>query len=386
VVAGGVIMHRILSGAISAPFHADGSHLDYHLSRQTAIASKLCEELILHDQITVPCPDFLTAVGLAHVIGERGLIELLEEGRLQFIRMQGTMVYMRGNGPDGALLTMVDPDGRIANSAELPRAIELGLQAAQGRVQDVAKLRSLLETHSVNEDARFVVASAAHATYQDFRQSRHWRKFYADLDPEKLRLASVAKSSGRVLGAKARQDDPMYILLSMAQNNIELHLAQKYECDSTSTSSPLGESIELKIARLTESKLAHQGLWRLFEVNGIPDISAALLNNKDGFAKFITLTRQQNVQDFRDWFHTVVQKDGADVVKEYVAILKSVPSVSTIPMKVIRFLVTTALGVNPLVGAAAGFLDSFVVEKILKGKSPKYFVDDLAAFHGKVRK
>lgn len=313
-------------------------------------------------------------------------MELLEEQRLQFVRMQGAMVYMRGTGPDGALLTMTAPDGKIANSAELPQAIKLGLQVAQGKLRDFGKLQSLLEKQSINEDTRFVVGAIADATYQDFRQSRHWRKFYSDPDPKKLQLLSIAKTSGKVLGSMARKDNPVDILLSLAQNNVELHLAQKYECCSTSTSSPLGESIGLKIDRLTKNQVNQKDLWRLFEVNDVPDVSPALLGDKDSFRKFIRLTKKSNAQDFRKWFHSVTANNEADVIREYVSILKSVPTVGKTPMKSLRFAITTALGVVPILGTVAGFLDTFIIEKILKGKSPRYFIEDFSAFQGKLKK
>lgn len=379
-------MHLILSGAISAPFHVDGSHLAYFRSAQRVIASKLCEELVLHDQMVVPCPDFLTALGLIEIVGENAFIELLEAQRLKFVRTQGNLVYMRGNGPDGALLTMTDPTGRKANSADIFTAIELAFREEGGAIRNQAKLKALLEKAASNEDACPLVSAAAGDAYRDFRESKHWRRFYTDDDPQRLRLLCVPKTSGRVLGKNASASNPADILLSMAQNNMEMLLALKYSCDSISTASPLGGSIDLKVSRLTKNKVDQDQLWRLYEINQLPDVSQQLVADKNEFLKFIRVTSDRTAQDFRHWFHQTTSSDTPDIAKEYISVLKSVPRVSSTPMKGLRFAVTTALGAIPIVGTIAGALDTFVVEKLLKGSSPRYFIENLEAFRGRFKK
>ena len=51
---------------------------------------------------------------------------------------------------------------------------------------------------------------------------------------------------------------------------------------------------------------------------------------------------------------------------------------TTLPTRVIRFAITTTSGIlNPVLGATTSILDSFFVDKWLKGFSPKLFLDEL---------
>jgi hypothetical protein len=374
----------ILSGAISAPAHVDGSHLRYFLERKQQVLSKLCEELILHDRLIVPCPDFLTAVGLAAVLGERGLLELLEQRRLEFVRLEGTMVYLRGSGPDGAILTMRDLEDRKANTAPLDQAIAMGLAVSPVRLRESQKISQLLLSSTRSEDSRMLIAAAASDAYLDFRASSHWRSFYADYDPERLRLPSVGKESGRILGANAKAHDPVDILLSFASNNVELLLARKFACPSVSTSSPLGGSLNLKLKRLGFGPDAASDYWRLLELNEIPDVSSLLLSDPELVPKFVRLAGSVDALAFRKWFHESVQRAESDILAEYVRLLRQMPATSSWSGKVIRFLVSTGLGlVNPVVGTVASALDTFVLDQVLQGNSPKYFIEDFAKFWGK---
>ena len=57
---------------------------------------RLIESLILHPRTVIPTEDFLSLLGLIEMIGERNVISLLEEGRIQFIRLRGGIGYVGG--------------------------------------------------------------------------------------------------------------------------------------------------------------------------------------------------------------------------------------------------------------------------------------------------
>lgn len=64
--------------------------------------------------------------------------------------------------------------------------------------------------------------------------------------------------------------------------------------------------------------------------------------------------------------------------------MREEPFTQTMPIRVMRFLATSSIGLHPQVGTVAGLiagaLDSFVVDMLARGKSPKYFIESLRRF------
>jgi hypothetical protein len=42
------------------------------------------------------------------------------------------------------------------------------------------------------------------------------------------------------------------------------------------------------------------------------------------------------------------------------------------------------MGAVPILGQVASFVDGFLVDPLLRGRSPKFFIDDVKRFIGKV--
>lgn len=54
------------------------------------------------------------------------------------------------------------------------------------------------------------------------------------------------------------------------------------------------------------------------------------------------------------------------------------PLIESLPFKTVRFVITTAVGtIEPISGVCMGAVDSFFIDKWLKGFSPKLFIDQL---------
>jgi hypothetical protein len=69
----------------------------------------------------------------------------------------------------------------------------------------------------------------------------------------------------------------------------------------------------------------------------------------------------------------------------YVDLLHEVPWAQTAPIKALRFAVTNLLDAKiPTLGKVTSLTDTFLLDKILKGNSAKFFVDDLRTFSGKI--
>ncbi|MEI7636827.1 MAG: hypothetical protein WCJ37_05935 [Syntrophus sp. (in: bacteria)] len=190
----------------------------------------------------------------------------------------------------------------------------------------------------------------------------------------------------RVIGPGAKPaENPVDALLALASYNVELHLSRTFSCDTTSSSSPIGDLLEIKARRLAGATVKSANLWSLLEVNGIPELGEANLADKDTLADFLRTRSTRNAEQFREWFHKNGELKEREVLREYISLLREVPWVQSLPLKVLRFVVTTGLGFIPPIGQVVSFLDTFMVEKVFRGRSPRFFVDDLSTFYGRIK-
>jgi hypothetical protein len=377
---------KILSGRLSAIFNLDGGHLQRYLDRGNYIKETLCEELILHDSLAIPTQDYLTACGLALIVGERSLITLLEQKKITFVRLRGVYGYVRGAGPDGALVTFEDPDRKRPQDSDIESSVDAGLRVISARLQEERKLRDLLVRNSMPFELSQIVDSIKHDVYNDLRGTSLWKTDFEMANKDLLALPGLEQMQVRVIGPGARPgEDPIDALLALARYNIELHLARVLSCTTTSSSSPLGDLLEIKARRITRTDVTAANLWSLLEVNGIPDLGKLDFVGTSFFEDFLKLCSSRQADGFRGWFHENKELNEREILREYVGLLREVPWVQRLPSKILRFAVTTGLGFVPGLGHVASFLDTFVIEEMLKGRSPRFFMDDLRDFHGTIK-
>jgi hypothetical protein len=117
-------------------------------------------------------------------------------------------------------------------------------------------------------------------------------------------------------------------------------------------------------------------------VNGIPDLGKLPFPNEQCFKDFHKVTMSSNAAAFRDWFHSLTAVNDTEVLREYVSLLRQVPLCERLPAKLFRFAVTFSLGFIPMVGQIADIFDTFVVDKLFRPNSAKFFMDDLNKISG----
>jgi hypothetical protein len=110
----------------------------------------------------------------------------------------------------------------------------------------------------------------------------------------------------------------------------------------------------------------------------VPDVGEALLVGAVSVRELLRLSESTDGRQFRDWFHENCRSNTIVTAREYTKLLKETPKIQSVPSKVLRFIATTALGSVPYLGTAAGAIDSFFIERWLRGASPKYFLDAIA--------
>jgi len=294
---------------------------------------------------------------------------------------------VRGTGPDGTLVAFGDPDLSRPQDSDIEASIEAGLSVIDAKINDKQKLRTLFAQQSIPLELPEIVGSIKYDSYADLKGTTSWRDSYELSNIDLLALPGMEEMQVRVLGPETSiRNDVVDTLLSLALFNIELYLSENFQCASSSTGSPLGDSIDLKIDRLTNQSVRSENMWSLLEINDVPDLGKFDISERRYFEQLLKITTSSHASEFRKWFHERKSLDEKEVFKEYLKIQREVPGVQRLPTKVLRFVICTALGVvSPVLGTGASALDTFVVEKLFKGRSPKFFIDDLRDFRGRIQ-
>lgn len=390
-------MLRVLAGDLSATFNLDGLHLHRYVDNKYDKVEKICEQLILHNQILIPTNDFLTAVGLLEILGEDCFIDLLEAEQIRFIRMRQVFGYVRGTGRDGALAVFGDPENLRPQDSPIDSSIAAGLSNGRIAIKNRAKISRLLADRTIPMESAPVIDGIREQTYSDFRKSRFWNSAYSYHRSSGLKLPGVDKFGVRVLGPETDVvSNPVDALLSLAQANVEGYLAHHFECASASTTAPVGDSVSLKLkGSKNPGNRSPEDLWTFLRLEGIHDLAAITCVEPDKFSDLLRLTRGRNCEAFRKWFATNRNLSQTELTARYIELLHDVPWVGRSPIKAVRFLITWAIGkwgdshglvgLDKLVGVgdAAGLFESFFVDKIQRN-SPKFFVANLKTFQGKI--
>ena len=75
--------------------------------------------------------------------------------------------------------------------------------------------------------------------------------------------------------------------------------------------------------------------------------------------------------------------DARDLERLYVESLGKDSTLNSLPVKLIRFAITTSASIiNPVIGLGLEVVDSFFVDKWLQGYSPVLFLDQLNDLYG----
>lgn len=341
---------------------------------------------MLHDQIIIPTNDYLTAAALIELLGEAAVIELLEADQLRFIRLRGLFGYMQGVGREGTLSTFEDPEKRRPQDSSIEESIYAGLSTVKPTVKESEKLAKLIATNSHPVEMSQVVSAIRDNAFADFRHSPLWRDRYVAKKPEMFKLPGSNKNTVTMLGPPTDPSKkPIDALLALTLSNIELYLSNEFSCVSMSTGSPIGDCLDLKSSQGKKDHPGRHRLWSFLEIASVPNLAAVTLADKSKFSDVLKLTHSRNAGVFKEWFHQNAILTDTEIKARYVDLLHEVPWAQTAPIKVIRFAITNLLDMKfPAMGKVAGTLDSLLLDKVLKGNSAKYFVEDLRTFSGKI--
>ncbi|CAG9932410.1 hypothetical protein [Candidatus Nitrotoga arctica] len=170
--------------------------------------------------------------------------------------------------------------------------------------------------------------------------------------------------------------DPLtiaYLLNNILNARADLALASFYGGDFV-TSAVTSSIIQLRHAELLRRSKLNVDSRRKFTEVILPDspsVAEVIDSGERSFDEFLSLL--DRAARFKDWLKAVNPDE--DLIRTYMRDVSSEGWIQRLPVKSLRYVLTLALdATNPVVGLASGFLDNFIVEKLLSGWRPNHFV------------
>lgn len=368
-------------------FESDAKRYDKFLKRGRPFFKSLIEGVLLHDQIVIPTQDFMILTALLGILGECAVLDMLEMDCLRFLRINGFFGYQGAKGIQ--TYEIHKPDGqKLPVFASAETAVDWAIGSRKEKPKS-PKLSGIVLEKTEEVKLNSIVYKIRHETYMDVLNSQYLRDFFALRNRHMDRLAGVGPNQVRIYGGTdgiSWKADEVGIVMALAQTNLELYLAQTLDCADLSTGSPVGHLIKGKVERTCTGQYALEAFAILKEIADIPDIGETVLQKSISLKKLLKLRQSSDGKQFRKWFHENCCDNPVATAKEYTSLLRDVKKIQSLPIRILRFIVTGVLGTlcGPI-GLGVGVADSFFIDKLLKGGSPKFFIENIRQLQGKPR-
>lgn len=178
------------------------------------------------------------------------------------------------------------------------------------------------------------------------------------------------------------------LLLELGHKLLETALLSKYELKSFENYEHY-KICEQNLKNIGNALNVTKGTSEILRIEKIPDLKQLFIQEKLDFESITNLRYKSNAKYFRKWINTVSEDSNAEeITKEYLNEIKGKNKFfESTEGKFVRnigmFGVNAALGtaVAGPIGAVAGFglglLETYWLDKILKGKNPSMFIEDV---------
>ena len=367
-------------------------------SSNKSFYSHFCSQLLIYDELVIPTHDFGIIPIIESWIGFDNLFELINSDSLKFVRRRGLLGYV-GNG--NAISTLLIQAGKNkplpwwsdALFSDFERSAELQIMnsfkdSMNHKVNSLLEkvLSNSIELEYKNED---FIKNVAEETYTDILKSPFYRHYLFSMDPHlpqgtDLRwLPGVNASQTRFLNFQNEVHDPVDFLLLLSELNFNI-FSSVIAFPNSDLFVPNGSEffLEEKIRRVGFNKEIIEQFQELLDLKRIPDFRSGIEDESIYFSDFWKLRQSRAGSEFRHWLQSINETEYQNISQAYVDVISHLADPDRLPLKMFRFAITTAAGVLPgigglLGGIAAGAIDSFFVDKWLRGYSPNLFLDEM---------
>lgn len=167
---------------------------------------------------------------------------------------------------------------------------------------------------------------------------------------------------------------PAHLLTNMLEARADLALASFYGGDFV-TSAATSSIIKVRHAELLRRSAINAGALQQFSEVVLPDtktVAEVIDAGERSFSEFLVLL--DKAERFKRWTKAV--NPDVDLIRTYIRDVSSEGWIQRLPQKSMRYAFTLALDAsNPVAGLIAGFVDNFLLEKLLSGWRPNHFVN-----------
>lgn len=352
---------------------------------------RLANYVLLYDQIVIPTGNLQVIAVLRLMLGERVFDELLRSKAIVLARYDQWFGYI-GNGAGLGFFTIHDNPDRPANLPNLGTAFfkpidqaisdTLAVTNPPSDGQRRSELTNLLLDNVVQLPTQAIADGLRDEAYRDVLGSPYLRDF--------LSLRNAGRSLDGLLGVNPDQvvvfsphvppeaADSLEIraVLRVAFENFLLAIGGHVQATEI-----VGDDASLSVLRAKGQRLGfapegHQAFAQTQRISGVPDVGAAFAAKQLSPEQLLDLRLSRHAQALRDWFASGTPGETADeTVSRYVETLGTQSVVESLPAKILRFATTTGIGVaEPITGAVASAVDTFLLSKWFPVRSPRLFL------------
>jgi hypothetical protein len=353
--------------------------------------ARLANYILLYDQVVIPTGNLQILPVLRLILGEGAFDDLIRNKGIVLARFDQWFGYV-GNG--GGLLFFQIQDGDTPASRApnlgvtffkpLEEAVDVALIATNppSTLAHRKKLKKLLLDNVVHLPTQQIADGLKDETYKDILNSPYLREF--------LSLRNAGRSLDRLVGIgpdqvtifnphlpqEPRQSLEIRSVLRVAFENFLLSVGGHSEATEITGDDSTLSILKAKGQRFGFSLEGNYAFAQIQNVSGVPDIGLAFSSKRLSSGQLLDLRYSKHSQALRDWFATGSPAELAEeTLRRYIESVGKQSLIESIPMKLLRFAVTTGIGsLEPVSGAVASAIDSFLLSKWFPGRSPRLFL------------
>ena len=180
------------------------------------------------------------------------------------------------------------------------------------------------------------------------------------------------------------------LLMRLACINFETCLAHTAEEADITSSFDFGILLKAKVQRLLKkyrpeprARQTQESFSKILDLNRIANIGSVVATGELEFDEITRIRNLRKTREFRRWFHSNVAQNPQEACAEYNSTISDIHPMDRLPFKLLRVFIPSLIGLVNLelgiVAGAASLVDSFFLSRLIKGYTPKVFIDELRA-------
>lgn len=340
-------------------------------------------QLFLYDKIIFSTQDFGIVPILIKWMGIKAFEDAVEQSAFKFLRRNNMIGYYL-NGLELVKMERGEikdwqwwQDALFTEDAGSALDNQLKNECPFIRTNERDKLINniLTNTKPMKLDNDIFKKNIASETYNDIIHDNSLKAFIFKESKEPVQLDRLPEIDNKTVRFFQYEiKDRIGLIINIAEVNLILQMGlQNEEADlliPEGAQKILGNKLSRANIHLESS------FSKLLELKDIPDIGVKIKSGDWTLSDIWKNRETKNARAFRKWLREADPQNSDELIKKYIASIDT--SSGNLPTRILRFLIPTGIGlVNTPAGIAASCADSFFINKLIKGYSPSFFLNQL---------